>query len=72
MSCDQKANSSIMTIYKHHCVNTLFPENNFYSQVNCFTRGNEEIYIILSVKEAQTSYLRMSTHKVGEHFKKCV
>ena len=21
-----------MTIYKHHCVNVLFPENNFYSQ----------------------------------------
>ena len=24
-----------MTLYKHHCVNVLFPENNFYSQVNC-------------------------------------
>ena len=30
-------------------------------------RGNEEIYIILFVKEVWTSYLRMSTHKVGEH-----
>ena len=29
-------------------------------------------YIILFVKEARTSNLRMSTHKVGEHFKKCV
>ena len=35
-------------------------------------RGNEKIYIILFVKEARTSYLRMSTHKVGEHLKKCV
>ena len=53
-----------MTICKHHCVNVLFPENNF--------RRNEEIYILMFVKEVQTSYLRMSTHKVGEHFKKCV
>ena len=36
------------------------------------SRGNEEIYIILFVKEAQTSYPRMNTHRVGEHFKKCV
>ena len=35
-------------------------------------RGNEEIYIILFVKEAWTSYFRMSLHKVGEHLKKCV
>ena len=35
-------------------------------------RWNEEIYVILFVKEAWTSYLRKSTHKVGEHFKKCV
>ena len=33
---------------------------------------NEEIYIILFVKEAQASYFRMSTHKDGKHFKKCV
>ena len=32
--------------------------------------GNEEIYTIMFVKEAQSHYLRMSTHKVGEHFKK--
>ena len=35
--------------------------------------GNEEIYIIIFIiKEAWTSYFRMSTHKVGEHFEKCV
>ena len=22
-----------MTLYKHHCLNVLFPENNFHSQV---------------------------------------
>ena len=35
-------------------------------------KGNEENYIILFVREARTSYLRMSTHRVGKHFKKCV
>ena len=35
--CDQKTNSSKMTLYKHHCVNVLFSEHIFYSQVNCFT-----------------------------------
>ena len=29
-------------------------------------------YIILLVREARTSYLRMTTHKVGEDFKKCL
>ena len=33
-------------------------------------QGNEENYIILLLREAQTSYLRMNTHRVGEHFKK--
>ena len=28
----------IKTLYRHHCVNVLFPENNFYSQVNYSTR----------------------------------
>ena len=36
------------------------------------TRGNEENYIILLVREARTSYLRMSTPRVGEDFKKRV
>ena len=33
-------------------------------------QGNEESYIILLVREARTSYLKMSTHRVGEHFNK--
>ena len=37
MPCDQKTNSSKMTLYKHHCVNVLFSEHIFYYQVNCFT-----------------------------------
>ena len=32
-------------------------------------QGNEENYIILLVREARISYLKMSTHRVGEHFK---
>ena len=31
---------------------------------------NEENYIILLVREAQTAYLKMGTHRVGKHFKK--
>ena len=34
-------------------------------------QGNEENYIILLVREARTSDLRKSTHRVGKHFKKC-
>ena len=34
---NQKTNSSKITLYKH-CVNVLFSENNFISQVNCFIR----------------------------------
>ena len=32
-------------------------------------QGNEEIYTILFIKEAQTSYLKKNTHRVGENFK---
>ena len=50
----------------HHQLWTFF---NFRKIAN---QENEEIYIILFVKELWTSYLRKSTHKVGKHFKKCV
>ena len=33
--------------------------------------GNKENYIILLVREPQTLYLRMNTHRVNKHFKKC-
>ena len=52
--------SIVVVIFKHSSISEIA------------NRGNEEIYIILFIKEAQTSYLRMSTQKVGEHLKKCV
>ena len=48
--------SIVVVKYKHSSISGRSP-----------TRGNEEIYIILFVKEVRTSYLRMSTHKVGKH-----
>ena len=35
-------------------------------------RGNKKNCIILFVRKAQKSYLRMNTQRVGKHFKKCV
>ena len=32
-------------------------------------RGSEENYIILLVREERTSYLRMSTHRIGKTLK---
>ena len=46
--------------YKHSSISGRSP-----------TRGNEGNHIILLVREARLSYLKMSTHRVGKHFKKC-
>ena len=49
----KKQITSIMThFYKHYCVNVLFPENNFYSEVNCFTR-----LMLLSQSLGQISFV---------------
>ena len=53
----------------HSIVVVKYKHSSFQEDPNW---GNEENYIILLLKEAQTLYLRMSTHRVGEQFKKCV
>ena len=51
--------SIVVVKYKHSTISGRLP-----------TRRNEENYIILLVREAHTSYLRMNSHRVGEHLKK--
>ena len=52
----------VLVKYKHSSISGRLPT------------GNEEIYMlfIFFVKEARTSYFRMSTQKVGKTLKKCV
>ena len=52
-----------------HCSRQIQTFFNFRKIAN---RGNEENYIILLLREARTSYLRMTTPRVGKHFKKRV
>ena len=45
----------------------------FFNFMKIANRGNEEKYtIILYVREAGTSYLKMNTYSVGKYFKKSI
>ena len=53
--------SIVVVKYKHSYISGRSPAG-----------GMKKFISFCSVKEAQTSYFRMNTHKVGEHFKKCI
>ena len=62
--------SSKMTLYKHHCVNVLFSENIFYSQINCLTRLMIKMSMdyhrltFLMIERGNKIYVRNELHSI--------